>query len=282
MRGAEVRGQEKQAVLLALRARPFERLKQAQGMAAQVHNGTGAFLSGQLSGNILKRRRAAQFPPDSCAPKCGIKLPTARKHLPRLPIPQFRQGGKIRLCGSGKHHSAAVFPAQGRGGTHSRGGKLRRQALGFVKQDNALGDVVELPAIPGAGCKQALEEADRGRYDKRRVPTARQFPLFLAQPALAVVRQNMRNKFFVFPLALFREREVGKHEYDAPFAMRGAVTQGKMQKRQGLTDARRGRQCEESGSHFSRVPALPENLIAHTVERFFGAGVFPQGLHMLI
>ena len=85
------------------------------------------------------------------------EYPIFRQDFPGLPR-HIGDSGKIRLGRRGKHHGAVVFPAQGLHRLHRRLGQVPREALGLVKEDDAVGDVMEFPAIRGPVGKQTFKK----------------------------------------------------------------------------------------------------------------------------
>ena len=101
-------------------------------------------------------------------------------------------------------------------------------------------------------------------------------------PALAVVRQDMGRQFAVLAQTLLGQRKKREDQNDAPFVVRGAMPQRKVQQREGLSDACRRCQGENAGGQLSGGSALPENLIPQAVQRLVRAGLPPKICHMFI
>ena len=93
----------------------------------------------------------------------------------------------------------------------------------FVKQDDAVCDVMQLSAIRRLCGKERFKELDGGGNDDRVSPSCAELPFQVCQITLAVVFQNMRQDIPVGFCALLRQRQEWKHKNDSLFPPSRAV-----------------------------------------------------------
>ena len=145
MSGAQIRGKVKDGILGAELRKPAGDLPR---MAAQINNGADAVLSGHLLRNGFQRCVFSK-PPIYHHPLQGAEhLPGLRQNFSRLPGQVFSRG-EIRLRCRRKYHCRVVSAAQFIYCLQCNRGQIGRQALRFIKQYDAVCDVVELAAGSG-------------------------------------------------------------------------------------------------------------------------------------
>ena len=136
MSGAQIRGKVKDGILGAELRKPAGDLPR---MAAQINNGADAVLSGHLLRNGFQRCVFSK-PPIYHHPLQGAEhLPGLRQNFSRLPGQVFSRV-EIRLRCRRKQF---IYCLQ------CNRGQIGRQALRFIKQYDAVCDVVELAAGSG-------------------------------------------------------------------------------------------------------------------------------------
>ena len=145
MSGAQICGKVKDGILGAELRKPADDLPR---MAAQIDNGADAVLSGHLFRNGFQRCVLSK-PPLHLHPLQGAEhLPRLRQNFSRLPGQVFSRG-EIRLRCRRKYHCRVVSATQFIYRPQCNRGQIGRQALRFIKQHDAVCDVVELAASGG-------------------------------------------------------------------------------------------------------------------------------------
>ena len=167
-------------------------------------------------------------------------------------IVQNRLGGRAQhRAGPEVRHQAGDRPHTGQQGVHG-------QHLRLVKDDHAVGDVVQLAALGGAVGMDGFKELHRRGHDHRRIPVlAGQALAALFTTCLLIGIENCAAVVLedvVLPEdvpeyegVLFDDGGVGNHIDDAPHVVPQGVPQRKGQRGQGLAAAR---------GHGQRVDAL--------------------------
>ena len=145
MSGAQIRSKVKDRVFGAELRKPADDLPR---VAAQIDNGADTVLSGHLFRNGFQRCVLSK-PPLHLHPLQGAEhLSGLRQNFSRLPGQVF-SCGEIRLRCRRKYHCRVVSAAQFIYRPQCNRGQIGRQALRFIKQHDAVCDVVKFAAGSG-------------------------------------------------------------------------------------------------------------------------------------
>ena len=238
-----------------------------------------------LGAQLVRQRRigAHADAAEGDAPEAFVQLRGVGADFPHR---DFRREGRNqvaqnRLGGRAQHRRGPEIRNQGCNRTHAGQQGLHGQHLRLVKDDYAVGDVVQLPALGGAVGIDGFKELHSGGHNHRRVPVfggkarAALFAVHLLvriENRAAVVLDDV-----VLPQyapkdegVLLDDGGVGDHVDDAPHAVLQGVPQREGQRSNGLAAARGHGQRVDSPWVGARLRAALQNPAAQAVQFALG------------
>ena len=268
---AQIRGQEEQPLVGA--ALLVKQAEQRSGMIPQVDNGAGVTLLQHLTGNVCQGCSCIQPPGHPGAAQLIEQAGVAGQDLRGLPVRNGLEGGLG--CG-GKDHGAVIAGAKLLHCVQGGGKQLVGQGLRLVKENDAVGDAVEFPAVAWLTGEERLKEFDGGGDDHRHIPAGGEHPGMVVRMALAVILQHVPHNAAVGAGVLLRQRQKRQHHDDPLLARMQAVAQGEVQHGQGFAGAGGGGEGVEPLLAVAHGSALGEHLVAQLIERGVRPGALAQ------
>ena len=279
--GAHHGGQVKTAL-------PRQPLKQLLGLFPVVDDAQDLLFRVQPLGQGLVGERAQPLIPHPAEEpvhrlRLGAQLNGGGRQTGTYFLKQWAQGW---LGGGAQHGGAAVLLHQPPNGGDAGGQTVHRQHLGLVENDDAVHQVVELPAPGGAVGVEGLEKLHCGGQNDRGVPVLGGEPpgIGVPVPAVAVVHVGVMGHHVLraedvlkYPLGLLNDGGVRDDVDNAPLAVGHGVAQGEGHGGDRLAPAGGHRQGEQAGWPRPGVHEGPQNLAPFLVERLLRA---PPWLHL--
>ena len=123
---------------------------------------------------------------------------------------------KIRLRGGGKYHRAVIALAKLIDRPQCAGRHICGKALGFVKKNDAVSNVMQFPTVRRTVGEEALKKFDGSGDNDRNAPAGSEISRFIGKAALTVVNQKAvcgfrKKNLAVSVFALLRQRQKGQY-----------------------------------------------------------------------
>ena len=143
---------------------------------------------------------------------------------------------------------------------------MGRKGLRLVQHDDAVCDLVQMPASAGVCREQRFKEPDVGGDDAGGVPAVAQLPEARIGGGIAVDLQQFRNDLTIVFYVLADDRQKWQNQNNAPFLMESAVLCGKGKETESLSESSGGGESKKTGRVFCGRQAVLKKLIAQTIQ----------------